>query len=528
MARAGPAWRPSRWSLRARLVAGLLGLLFLLATAVGAVTAVALRGFLLQRLDTQLAAAAQRSYVGLGGQPKRHGGAPGSGRRGGLGPDDVLNAPGFGPGTLVAVHASRGGLTGRVVSEGPTASPLDVLPDSSLAPLASVPVDGAPRTVAVGPLGHFRVVSRTAVDGDVIITGLPLAGVSDTLLRLALIEVAVIGVGLVAAGLAGTLIVRRSLRPLRRVAATAGRVSELPLDRGEVALAERVPEADTDPRTEVGQVGAALNRLLGHVGAALQARHESETRVRRFVADASHELRTPLASIRGYAELTRRSREPVPADVARALARVESESLRMTSLVEDLLLLARLDSAAAGDEGRPITFEPVDLTALVVDAVSDAHAAGPDHRWQVNLPEEPVVVRGDPARLHQVVSNLLANARTHTPPGTHVTASLHAGAEGTATLAVGDDGPGIPAALLPTVFERFARGDTSRSRQAGSTGLGLAIVGAVVAAHGGAVDVRSRPGQTAFQVRLPLEKHPPAAPPARAAPVPVTAGTLAP
>ena len=197
------------------------------------------------------------------------------------------------------------------------------------------------------------------------------------------------------------------------MAATATRVAELPLDRGEVALAERVPDADTDPRTEVGQVGAALNRMLDHVGNALEARHASETQVRQFVADASHELRTPLAAIRGYAELSRRSREPVPDEVAHVLRRVESEAQRMTALVEDLLLLARLDA------GRPLAHDPVDLTMLVVDAVSDAHAAGPGHDWQLDLPDEPVVVTGDGARLHQVLANLLANARTHTPAGHH-------------------------------------------------------------------------------------------------------------
>ena len=242
-------------------------------------------------------------------------------------------------------------------------------------------------------------------------------------------------IGLLIAGVAGALIVRATLRPLNRVAATATRVTELPLDRGEVALAVRVPAADTDPRTEVGQVGAALNRMLGHVADALSARQASETRVRQFVADASHELRTPLAAIRGYAEVARRGRDEVPPDVAHALRRVESESTRMTSLVDDLLLLARLDT------GRPLAVEPVDLTALVVDAVSDAHVAGPEHHWQLDLPEVAIRVPGDAARLHQVVANLLANARVHTPPGSTVTTTLAVDA-GSAVLTVADDGPG--------------------------------------------------------------------------------------
>jgi two-component system OmpR family sensor kinase len=187
----------------------------------------------------------------------------------------------------------------------------------------------------------------------------------------------------------------------------------------------------------------------------------------------------------------------VPEGVARALSRVESEAARMTVLVEDLLLLARLDS------GRPVESAPVDLTSVLVDALTDAQVAGPAHRWSLSLPDEPVVVEGDDQRLHQVVANLLANARTHTPPGTAVTADVGV-VDGAARLRVVDEGPGIPADVLPTVFERFVRGESSRSRTHGSTGLGLAIVASIVAAHGGSVDVESEPGRTAFQVRLPL------------------------
>jgi two-component system OmpR family sensor kinase len=178
------------------------------------------------------------------------------------------------------------------------------------------------------------------------------------------------------------------------------------------------------------------------------------------------------------------------------MRRVESEALRMSALVEELLLLARLDA------GRELASEEVDLTALVVDTVSDAHVAGPAHRWQVDLPDEPVLVPGDPARLHQVLANLLANVRSHTPDGTTATTRLRVEG-GWGVLQVVDDGPGIPAALRPHVFERFARGDASRSRSAGSTGLGLAIVDAVVTAHGGRVQVDSAPGRTVFTVRLP-------------------------
>jgi two-component system OmpR family sensor kinase len=332
--------------------------------------------------------------------------------------------------------------------------------------------------------------------GDVLVTGLPLSSTADAVRRLVAVELLVGLLALAAAALAAVLVIRRTLRPLDRVAATATRVSELPLASGEVQLAERVPPEDTDPATEVGQVGTALNRMLDHVEGSLAARQESETRVRQFVADASHELRTPLSSIRGYAELVGRQRAEVPTDVGHAMRRVESEALRMSELVEELLLLARLDA------GRELASEEVDLTALIVDTVSDAHAAGPAHRWQVDLPDTPVLVPGDPARLHQVLVNLLANVRSHTPQGTTATVRLRI-EDGGAVLQVTDDGPGIPAALRPHVFERFARGDASRSRAAGSTGLGLAIVHAVVTAHGGLIEVSSEPGRTVFSVRLP-------------------------
>ncbi len=474
-------------SLRARLVATLLALLALAGVVVGVTTTVALHAFLLHRLDTQLAGSRDRFAGALAGPPPGFR-PPAGGRRG-----EFLGTPGQSVDTLGARIVG-----GRVVQGGilDRRGAPQQLSGSDEAALAALPVDGEPHSLRLG-LDDYRVVAVQALDGDVLVTGLPLAGLDATVTRLVTIEVIVIGSALVLTGLAGAAIVRLTLRPLTRVAGTAGRVAELRLDRGEVALAERVPEADTDPRTEVGQVGLALNRMLGHVGAALEARQASETRLRRFVADASHELRTPLAAIRGYAELTRRSAEPVPPDIAHLLARVESQAERMTTLVEDLMLLARLDA------GRSLGREPVDLSRLVIDAMSDAHAVSPDHRWQLTAPEQEVTVSGDAAGLAQVLANLLANTRIHTPPGTTVSVSVIP-ADGQVTVSVVDDGPGVPPDLLPYVFERFARGDSSRSRAAGSTGLGLSIVDAVVAAHGGSVDVTSVPGHTAFTVRLPV------------------------
>ncbi|WP_234588626.1 cell wall metabolism sensor histidine kinase WalK [Micromonospora sp. MH99] len=479
-------------SLRARLVLALVALLALVSVAIGGLTTVALRHFLVGQVDAQLR---------MGDRPRadvppwfRQGGDPGrpAPRPGGVGPSPPEPPRGFPPGSL-AVRLADGVTTATRSTENGS---LADVPAADAARLVALPTDGRPRTVGLDEGGDVRAVARRLPGGDVLAVAIPLSGVRDTVWALVAAQAGVAAAGLLLAGAAGALIVRATLRPLNRVAATATRVTELPLDRGEVALAVRVPAGDTDPRTEVGQVGAALNRMLGHVADALSARQASETRVRQFVADASHELRTPLAAIRGYAEVARRGRDEVPADVAHALRRVESESTRMTRLVDDLLLLARLDT------GRPLAVDPVDLSALVVDAVSDAHVAGPEHRWQLDLPEVVIRVPGDAARLHQVVANLLANARVHTPPGTTVTTTLAVEAD-TAVLTVADDGPGVPAELRPEMFERFARGDSSRSRAHGSTGLGLAIVAAVVEAHHGTVTVDSRPGRTVFVVRLP-------------------------
>jgi two-component system OmpR family sensor kinase len=316
---------------------------------------------------------------------------------------------------------------------------------------------------------------------------------ATTRLIVIILIVTIVAVG--AAIAAGRFVVRWELRSLERVADTATRVSQLPLASGNVTITERIAMEDTDPRTEVGQVGAAMNAMLGHVDRSLIARRESEDKVRRFVADASHELRTPLASIRGYAELTRRGGQRMPEEVRHSLGRIESEAERMTGLVEDLLLLARLD------EGRELKHERVDLSRIVIDAVGDAHAAGPDHDWRMSMPDEQVFILGDAPRIHQVVVNLLANARVHTPAGTVVTVGIEPRGD-QVDLIVSDNGPGIPPKDLATLFERFTRGDASRARATGTTGLGLAIVHAVVTAHGGTVGVSSRKGKTVFTVTL--------------------------
>lgn len=483
----------SRGTLGRRLVIRVAALVAIVAVLLVGVTALATRTALIGQIDKQLDGVANRSQR--------------ADPRGQQGPGRQLLLPGQPLNSIAALFTADGDArTGQMLVEDRGATPLD---DDVLDALAAIPVGQDKRSVTLPGLGHYRIIAtdvNVVADGEVqpgrAYYGLSLNEADDTLVNLLGLEAVLALLAVIGAALGARAVVVRSLRPLNRVAATAQQVSQLPLDRGEVALAVRVPPADADPTSEVGRVGQALNHMLNNVEDALAARQASETKVRQFVADASHELRNPLAAIRGYAELTRRSREEMPADAAYAMSRVESEAERMSRLVEDLLLLARLDSGPALD------VQPTDVTELVINAVSDARAAGPDHAWSLALPDEPVTALGDPHRLHQVVANLLANARTHTPAGTRVETGI-AVADGQVAISVVDDGPGIPIEIQHHVFERFTRADTSRVRTAGagqgkSTGLGLAIVAAVVEGHRGTVTVTSEPGRTAFAVRLPL------------------------
>ncbi|MFV0462476.1 MAG: ATP-binding protein [Nostocoides sp.] len=491
---------PSAWTLRAKLVASVVALFTVIALLTGAATVLLSHNYLLGELDKSLTNQSARTFGGR--VPQNGNGVNGDGDgggRGGLPPGggaDVLHVEFLG--TFTGTDPLTGVQENYVVTRSNISSSLNADQLTELYNAVSTQrTNGHPWNIDLGgDVGTYRVVVAQRTNGVVAVDGLPIGPVNQFVHRIALLTVGGVLVGLVLVAAGGTYLVRRNLEPLSRVAATAGRVAGLQLDSGDVTGFARVPERDTDPHTEVGQVGLALNHMLDNVEGALQSRQESETRVRQFVADASHELRTPLASIRGYAELSRREEDPVPAGVTHALDRVESEALRMSSLVDDLLLLARLD------EGRPLERDEVDLTMLAVDAVSDAHAASPDHTWELDVPEEPITVTGDRVRLHQILANLLANARVHTPENTTVVTSLRREPEGV-RLSVTDNGPGIPENLRRNVFERFSRGDDSRSRAAGSTGLGLSIVAAVAAAHGGRVQVDSVPGHTEFSLILP-------------------------
>ncbi|HST63970.1 MAG TPA: HAMP domain-containing sensor histidine kinase [Mycobacteriales bacterium] len=458
--------------------------ILLVAFAVlGAATAVFLRSFLLRQLDDQLAAAGGRFSASL--------------ERGRLAPGgDDGDADNAVPGQSVGTVGIRlvGGRPTRAAIVGDDGTTRTLAPTAGDTARLAALVPGAGASSADLSVGDYRLLATPGRDGDVQITGLPLHPVNATLARLAVVEAALFGVLVLAGGIATAVVVRRTLQPLDRVSATALHVSELPLTAPGTVLPDGLGPAD--PTSEVDRVNVAFDHMLDHVRSALAVRDATEDRLRRFVADASHELRTPLATIRAHAEYAGIADGPPSPPVADALGRITAATDRMATLVADLLLLAQLDA------GRPLAREPVDLTRLVLDAVVDARAAGPDHQWRLDLPEEVVTVTGDGERLHQVLANLLTNARAHTPPGTTVTTALIAAPDGV-EVTVRDDGPGIPAALQADLFDRFTRGDASRGREHGSTGLGLAIARGIATAHGGTVTVTStsRDG-TAFHLRL--------------------------
>jgi two-component system OmpR family sensor kinase len=338
--------------------------------------------------------------------------------------------------------------------------------------------------------GGSRYRVRASIEGKpnaILITATSLSGVDSTLHQLLLIEVLVTLIVLAAIAGLGLWLIKLSLRPLDAIGATAAAIAA-----GD--LSQRVERAEE--RTEVGRLGLALNSMLAQIEAAFNARAASEQRLRRFVADASHELRTPLAAIRAYAELFTRGADRRPDDLARSMSGITLQSERMSLLVDDLLLLARLD------EGRPLELKPVELERVVGYAVEPAKTVEPDR--PIDLAVDHAVVLGDRERLRQIVDNLLSNARAHTPPATPVSVSVTR-VNGDALIEVADAGPGMDHEQVERVFERFYRADPSRSRSNGGVGLGLSIVAAVAHAHGGRVSARSEPGNgTSFTITLPL------------------------
>jgi two-component system OmpR family sensor kinase len=486
-------------TLQTRLMTAVIGFVSLILVIVAVITSALLGGTLERQLDEKLI-----SYSNLYARYVEQFAPTGATAQ------NVLGGRQVPPGLLFAVSSPVTGTTGIVVAatqeEFGTSTALTT---EQLTQVKDALGDRHTGTVSLTGIGSYRVSIVSTSNGTVVVTGLPRDEIQNQMATLlTVIVLATLG-GLILLALTTAITIRVSLRPLRAVAATATRVANQPLDRGEVEITERVPASEADPRTETGLVGASLNKLLDHVNSSLSARQRNEERMRQFVADASHELRTPLASIRGYSELSLRALSQAQGSgsdgqgpsaiegTTTSLERIQAQSLRMTRLVEDLLLLARLD------EGRELVYGTVDLTQLALESVSDARPTAPDHRWDIDVPDEPVVVVGDSGRLHQVVTNLLANARTHTPAGTGITLSVSRSGD-EAVLSVHDDGPGIDPAVRDELFSRFARGDSSRARQTGGTGLGLAIAKAIVEGHHGRIEVASVPGDTTFTVRLPV------------------------
>lgn len=474
-------------SLTGRLIATVVAFVAIVSVLIAITTTVVLRSYLTHQLDEDVRGSLDRVQNVIRGE--------GGGRRGPAGDDDPRQPPlarGTRDGSInVLIGAS--GARGITVTRSGTVRVLD---STVIDAVRDIEPGAPPRTVEIEGFGTFRVAASRTPAGAVVVQGLPTADLDDTIRTVIVWEILLTGLGVAAAAVAGRSLVRRQLEPLRRVAATAHEVTSLDLTSGEVGETSRVPSSLTDPATEVGQVGEALNQLLGHVEGALGARHESEQQARQFLADASHELRTPLSTIKGYTELVRRVGMTDSAELGQVLAKVEDEAGRMTRLVEDMFLLARLDA------GRDLQRSPVDLTRVVSNAVQDTAVVDPDRTWTSDLPDEPLTITGDEQRLHQLIMNLLRNGSGHTPAGTTVRTHLTAD-DSTVTLVVADDGPGIDADLLPTLFDRFTRGDSSRTRASGGAGLGTSLIRAIAHAHGGSVTATSEPGDTQFVVTLP-------------------------
>jgi two-component system, OmpR family, sensor kinase len=475
-------------SLRSRLLAGVLAIAALGLVALAAIVYAEQRSFLLDRVDQQVRAAPVAMTRALAEQGVGPAVAPGRGPGGGP-PDGRV--PGGGPGAPLfnlppGTYGERRDAAGRVlgsavISYGQTIAGRPAIP-------AAVPLDRAFTVGSSKGSGRYRAIATAPPFGaGTTVVAIPLRETDQTLDRLLLVEGLVILGILLALGLVAWIVVRVGLRPLDRIGHTAGAIAG-----GD--LSHRV--AATDPRTEVGRLGVALNAMLDRLEHAFTERQASEDRLRRFLADASHELRTPLASIRGYAELYRMGATSEPAELERSMGRIEDEAARMGVLVEDLLTLARLDEIADAPH------VPVDVGALARDAVDDARVTAPDREIGLEL-DGPALVSGDADQLRQVLANLVRNAVVHTPAGTPVEVSA-ARRGGSVRVEVRDHGPGLPEAEPDAVFERFWRAEGGRERGRGGAGLGLAIVAGIVDAHGGTVSARNAgDGGAAFVVSLP-------------------------
>jgi two-component system OmpR family sensor kinase len=476
-----------RVSLKVRLIAVLCAFVIVALAVTDAITYTSFRSYAVGQLDQQLFRSANLVAQNLGFTNPFGGGR-----------SDIANQV-VTPGTLATELSPSGQRLLPWMSFSATTGSSPLLP-ASLADLAANNPGGEPVYGTVPSAGgiSYRVLEASLNNGNVLAEAIPLTGTDGALHHLLALELAVSGAVLIALALAAWLIIRISLRPLQKMADTAGEIAA-----GD--LSQRIDE--TDNRTEVGRLGGALNVMLGRIETAFREREASEARLRRFVADASHELRTPLTSIRGYAELFQHGLADRPADLDTAMRRIDSESTRMAGLVDDLLLLARLD------QGRPLEREPVDLTTLVADAAEDARAVDPARTVTCEAPPQ-CLITGDEGRLRQLLGNLVSNALAYSPAGSPIEIiatleHLQGPVRARASVLVVDHGQGIAPEAAPHVFERFWRQDPARVRAHGGAGLGLSIVAAIADAHGGHVSLRDTPGGGAtFVVELPTEPGP--------------------
>ena len=470
--------------LRRQLVLGAIGLVTVASVLIALVSSFVVGRLLLEGVDQQLRKVKDLVSLVVADASDT------------IGPSGRLERPGFPVGTLIAV-VGGGEVTGAVIGDD---AELIIIDPSQLRGFidTSFPPNTPVGVRVFGGEGEYRAMLVQDLGNSQVVVALPLADIRDTIGRLNFLIVAIAIVVVVFAGALGAYGARMTLRPLDRMRYTAQQVTQQRLDRGQVTVGFRVPKDLADPSTEVGQLGDSLNRMLDHVDDAFRTRYRTESTMRRFVQDASHELRTPLASIRGYSEFAIRFADTMPEDVGRALERIESESVRMTRLVDDLLTLARLD------DGDKVRIQQVDLLPLVESVVADATIRGSEHHFTLDLPDSPVSLDADPEALVQVLTNLVQNARVHTPPGTTVTVRVVADDQ-TVHIEVEDDGPGVDPEVLPAIFERFRKHHSTRVRKPGSTGLGLSIAHTIVAAHHGSLTVESEPGRTVFEVSIPRQ-----------------------
>jgi two-component system OmpR family sensor kinase len=477
----------SNWSLRNRLILATLGLAAIAIAASDFAASNSLRTFLINQADNQLNEVVQTSMLRLD--------------RAGIesaNQDDVGDENGFRPlrplgavptTTAVTLLDVSGNVIGQIGGE--FANSIDLIEFQKLTPEEVDSLKGLPFTIS-GDDGEtdIRAIARSLPSGEgTVVISVALDSVEKTVAGLRGIFILISFIVLISIAIVARSLIKLTLKPLNQIEKTAAAIAE-----GD--LSARLPEVNS--RTEVGRLTGSLNTMLSRIEESFAVRTESESKLRRFVADASHELRTPLTAIRGFAELHRQGAVVGEDKTKELISRIEKESIRMSSLVEDLLLLARLD------QSRELTFDPVDINHLVKEAVASAQAAGPGYEITVSSVNDEVFVLGDSMRIHQAIANLLANARTHTPVGTKIAVNISQNDLET-RISVSDNGPGLSEENQKRVFERFFRADPSRVRVSGEgSGLGLAIVDAVMKAHNGSVEVNSKIGDGAnFTIIFP-------------------------